>query len=81
MKLIQSFDMSPVWVPCLTSIEQGYKYDGTIHVDFPAQAHVSLPRHLVCLPKEALAFPRRAEMSSSIIAFSDNVLPRYNKRI
>ena len=31
-------------------------------------------RRLVSLPKEALASPRHAEMSSSIIAFSDNVL-------
>ena len=33
--------MSSVWGPCLTSVEQGCNYDGTIHVDFRAQAHTT----------------------------------------
>ena len=33
--------MSWVWGPCLTYVEQGCRYDGTIHVDFRDQAHAT----------------------------------------
>ena len=73
MGLVESPYVSAVWCPCLTPIQQ-YTL-----IFVASRTPRSLQRHVVSLPNDPLALPIRAEISSSINAFCDIVLPKYVK--
>ena len=78
MELVESPYASAVWRLCLTPIDPvGSTTAQYTLILVTSRTPRSLQRGLVSLPNDPLALPIRAEISSSINAFCDIVLPKY----